>query len=74
MKKGKAKMLTVPEVAELLGESQRNIRNWARQNVFPGAERKDSPRGPYWEIPECDLVDFERPARGRPPKKKPRVN
>ena len=31
------------------------IRNWAKQGIFPGAELKESPRGPYWEIPETDL-------------------
>ena len=70
MKKGKDKMLTVSEVAQRLGESERNIRNWATQKVFPGAQRVDSPRGPYWEIPESDLDSFEKPARGRPKKKK----
>jgi Helix-turn-helix domain len=74
MKKGKEKMLTVSEVAARLGESERNIRNWAKQKVFPGAELRDSPRGPYWEIPESDLQHFEKPARGRPPKPKPKTS
>jgi hypothetical protein len=72
MRKGKGSMLTVSEVADRLGESERNIRNWAKQKLFRGAELKDSPRGPYWEIPEVDLEGFEKPTRGRPPKKKER--
>jgi hypothetical protein len=70
MKKGIEKMLTVSEVATRLGESERNIRNWAKQKVLPGAQLKDSPRGPYWEIPESDLKGFEKPVRGRPVTKK----
>lgn len=70
MKKAARKMLLVSEVAARLGESQRNITNWANQHLFPGAERVESPRGPYWEIPEEDLACFKRPQRGRPPKKK----
>ena len=63
-------MLMVSEVAQRLGESERNIRNWAKQGIFPGAELTESPRGPYWEIPESDLKSFSKPARGRPSKKK----
>jgi hypothetical protein len=69
MAKGKGKMLTVSEVATRLGENERSIRNWAKQQLFPGAELKPSPRGPYWEIPENDLKGFEKPTRGRPSKK-----
>jgi len=67
-------MLMVSEVATRLKESERNIRNWARAGLFPGAELKESPRGPYWEIPEDALNGFEKPARGRPAKKKPTVH
>jgi hypothetical protein len=69
MKKGKAKeaMLTVSQVADRLGESARNIRNWARSGVFKNASLEESYRGPVWLIPESDLHSFERPVPG--PKK-----
>jgi hypothetical protein len=70
MRKGTEKMLTVSEVAERLKASERNVRNWVRQNLFPRAELKESPRGPYWEIPEGDLKGFQKPVRGRPQKPK----
>lgn len=67
--KGDERMLTVSEVAQRLGESDRTIRNWVSQNLFAGAKLKASPRGPYWMIPETALRSFERPLRGRPPKR-----
>ncbi len=69
MKKGE-KMLTVSDVAGRLGESNRTIRNWATSGLFKGARREDSYRGPVWLIPESALKGFEKPVRGRPPKKK----
>src|SRR5215471_7173394 len=70
MAKAQEKMLMVSEVAARLGQSERNIRNWAKRGVFPGAVLQVSPRGPYWLIPEGDLKSFARPARGRPGKPK----
>ena len=61
-------MLTVSEVAQRQGTNERNIRNWARMGLFPGAQLRESPRGPYWEIPESSLEGFSEPPRGRPPK------
>jgi hypothetical protein len=58
-------LTTVGNIPELV-ENERNIRNWAKQQLFPGAELKDLPRGPYWLIPEKDLKGFEKPSRGRP--------
>jgi hypothetical protein len=66
---GDQKMLTVSEVAQRLGESDRTVRNWVNQNLFPGAMLEKSPRGPYWMIPETALRSFEKPPRGRPPKR-----
>ena len=74
MKKGKDKMLTVAEVAERLGESNRNIRNWAAAELFEGAQREETYRGPVWLIPEKALNGFQKPVRGRPPKKKLSAN
>jgi hypothetical protein len=61
-------MLTVPQVTKRLGQSERTIRNWAAQHRFVGAERHDTPRGPYWMIPEDALAAVERPKTGRPVK------
>ena len=71
MPKRPEKMLTVSEVAARLGESERNVRNWARGGLFPGAFLQESPRGPYWLVPEGDLRSFSKPARGRPARPKP---
>ena len=70
MAKAQEKMLMVSEVAARLGQSERNIRNWAKRGVFPGAVLQVSPRGPYWLIPESDLKSFSKPVRGRPGKPK----
>ncbi|MGH9761246.1 MAG: helix-turn-helix domain-containing protein [Blastocatellia bacterium] len=68
MARAAERLLLVPQVAERLGESERTIRNWARKNLFPGAKLMESPRGPYWMIPESDLKSFKKPPRGRPRK------
>jgi hypothetical protein len=70
MAKAQEKMLMVSEVAARLGQSERNIRNWAKRGVFPAAVLQVSPRGPYWLIPESDLKSFSKPVRGRPGKPK----
>jgi len=62
------RMLTVSEVAGRLGESDRTIRNWIGGDVFAGVVREETPRGPYWLIPEAALDRFERPSPGRPRK------
>jgi len=62
------KMLTVSEVAGRLGESERTIRNWIGRDVFAGVVREETPRGPYWMIPEAALNRFEKPKTGRPRK------
>src|SRR5262245_3596379 len=69
MAKGYEKMLTVSEAAQRLGESDRTVRNWVNRNLLPGAKLEESPRGPYWMIPDSALQSFEKPPRGRPPKR-----
>ena len=61
-------MLTTKEVAEILGAAESSVRMWARKGRFPGAEEKESPRGPYWLIPDTALEKFELRKAGRPPK------
>jgi excisionase family DNA binding protein len=69
-KKASPVMLTVREVAERTGASQRSVRLWAQQGKFPGARLEDSPAGSYWVIPATALDGFELRGRGRPPKPK----
>jgi hypothetical protein len=68
MKKKELKMLTTKEVAEKLGAAESSVRMWARKGRFPGAEEKESPRGPYWLIPDTALEKFELRRAGRPRK------
>jgi len=43
---------------------------WLKRGLVPGAERKEVPRGPYWEIPSSALKTFKKPKLGRPKKLK----
>ncbi|HKQ08329.1 MAG TPA: helix-turn-helix domain-containing protein [Blastocatellia bacterium] len=67
MKKGEEKMLTVEEAANKLGAAVVSVRVWARTGRFPGAQREDSPRGPYWLIPESALEGFQMSKPGPKP-------
>ena len=62
--------LTPLEVAERLQVSAITVRVWCRRGLFPNAKVTETPRGPFWEIPESDLENFEPPKMGRPPKPK----
>ncbi|MGH9824023.1 MAG: helix-turn-helix domain-containing protein [Blastocatellia bacterium] len=57
------------EVAQRLNESRRTVLNWVMAGIFPGATREETRVGSYWLIPESALKGFEKPKRGRPPKK-----
>ncbi|HXG66556.1 MAG TPA: helix-turn-helix domain-containing protein [Blastocatellia bacterium] len=60
-------MLTTKEAAEELGAAERSVRLWAKQGRFPGATAQETPRGPYWLIPESALVGFEMSKPGPKP-------
>lgn len=64
-----AKKLTVKEVSEKLGAARATVSRWCRTGKFPNAEKKESPIGDYWLIPETDLKDIEEVKMGRPKKK-----
>jgi hypothetical protein len=73
MSKGKQKMLTINEVAELTGASKSSLRVWLsneeeRAKRFPNARKETTPLGDYWLIPESDLKNFIVRKRGRPAK------
>jgi hypothetical protein len=70
MRKKEPDMLTTREVADRLGAAESSVRMWARKGRFPGAEEKNSPRGPYWLIPDTALEGFNMGKAGRPPKAK----
>lgn len=62
-------MLSVKEVAAQLGANEGSVRAWCINGVFANASRLETPRGPIWQIPETDLIGFEKRGPGRPPKK-----
>jgi len=71
-----AKELTTTEALAVLKRrrvtaSYRMVAYWAANGFFEGAHRVDSPRGPYWLIPEKSVINFTKPPRGRPRKPKP---
>ncbi len=63
-------VLTPSDVAEKLKVSAITVRVWCRRGLFPNATVTETPRGPYWEIPESDLEGFKPPKMGRPLKAK----
>jgi len=64
-------MLTVKQVAELIGAGASSVRLWAKEGKFAGAELIEPPAGlPYWMIPDTALEGFALRGRGRPPKPK----
>ena len=58
--------LSTAQVSKRLGASQAAVKKWCQKGLFAKAELVDTPRGPVWEIPESDLVRFQRPTMGRP--------
>ena len=61
------KVLTTKEVAEKVGVKQITVRVWCEKGIFKNAFKEESPRGPYWVIPEEDLKNFTpQLRRGRP--------
>ena len=62
------RMLRTKEVAEILGAAESSVRMWVRKGRFPGAQERQSPRGPYWEIPDTALEGFKMRRAGRPRK------
>lgn len=59
--------MTAKQFAAEMGINYRTALNWLDAGLVPGAERKKSPVGDYWEIPSTALK-MERPKPG--PKKK----
>jgi hypothetical protein len=67
MSKKQARVMTAKQFAEQMKVNYRTALNWLEASLVPGAERKPSPVGEYWEIPDTALK-MERPKRGPVPK------
>ncbi len=62
----KPSMLIAKTFAEEMNIDYRTALNWLKAGLVPGAERKASPVGEYWEIPATALK-MERPKPGPKP-------
>jgi predicted site-specific integrase-resolvase len=55
--------MTAKQVAEKMGVNYRTALNWLDAGIVPGAKRKTSPFGEYWDVPEKAL-NMARPKPG----------
>ena len=62
--------LSTSEVAHQLKVGKSTVNLWCQQGRFKNARLVEHPRGNYWTIPASDLIGFEKPKMGRPPKTK----
>jgi hypothetical protein len=60
------KTMTTKQFAAEMGVNYRTALNWLDAGLVPGAVRRETPVGSYWEIPEAALK-MQRPKPG--PKK-----
>jgi hypothetical protein len=58
--------MTARQFAEEMRINYRTALNWLEAELVPGAEKKSSPIGEYWEIPETAL-QMDRPKPGPKP-------
>jgi hypothetical protein len=63
---GKGKLVTPIEFAEIHDVAYTTVMYWLKNDRIPGAKKLDTPRGPYWMVPD----DAPRPPKlsGRPKK------
>jgi predicted site-specific integrase-resolvase len=66
----KKKFLKASEVAKRYEVSSVSVRSWIKQGLLPNARFEQTIAGSVWLIPESDLKNFQKPERGRPPRKK----
>lgn len=52
------KKLTVREIHDATAIAVPTITRWCRQGKFPNAEKKITPAGEFWEIPEDEWLVF----------------
>jgi hypothetical protein len=69
MGKKQPQIMTAKQFAEQMEINYRTALNWLEAGLVPGAERRSSPIGQYWEISGAAL-NMERPRPGPKPKPK----
>jgi hypothetical protein len=69
MSRKQPRAMTAKQFAEAMDVNYRTALNWLEAGLVPGAERRVSPIGEYWEIPEAAL-SMQRPRPGPKPKAK----
>lgn len=62
------KYIKATEAATKLGVKPVTVRAWLKKGLFPNAKLEETILGKVWLIPESDLINFEIPKAGRPPK------
>lgn len=67
MSKRQQHVMTAKQFAEQMSVNYRTALNWLEAGLVPGAERKSSPIGEYWEISDAALK-MVRPKPGPKPK------
>ena len=69
MSRKQPRVMTTKQFAEAMKVNYRTALNWLEAGLVPGAERRTSPIGEYWEIPDGALK-MERPKPGPKPQPK----
>jgi hypothetical protein len=67
MRKKADAVMTARQFAGRMDVHYRTALNWLEGGLVPGAQRKSSPVGEYWEVPEAALK-MKRPKSGPKPK------
>lgn len=52
-------MVTLPEAAKRLGVNYETLKKRVQKQQVAGFVKRDTPRGPVWEIDERDLAALE---------------
>jgi predicted site-specific integrase-resolvase len=64
MSKSVLQTMTAKQFAEKMEINYRTALRWLENGIVPGAARRSSPVGEFWEIPAA-AVEMERPKSGR---------
>jgi hypothetical protein len=65
----KGRVMTAKQFAQEMGINYRTALNWLDAGIVPGARKKESLVGEYWEVPESALK-MDRPKPGPKARKK----
>ena len=69
MAKKEEPVMTARIFSKRMDVNYRTALNWLEAGLVPGARRRPSPVGEYWEIPESALT-MERPRPGPKPSRR----